>query len=500
MANVRRDFPQWISPVNSFSDAVNILKSKRILTEADAGSHGGPIGGESNVGARHIANMWNNLDSATRDSIVKGTSNQDFDTMMKALPPGSIPLNKLYAAIKQAAEDESMISQMQAKSQGEFDPSNPGKHSILEAAQKPEGAYKRATGKAEYDKFAEMDRVHYGQLVKGMEYELLKMSEISDENLVKAKKKAYSNLIKDPKYYMHLLIANEKDVEKRDKDLRMQPVKEDNKVDKPNAMKVIKKDEGANTKENLGNKEKAKGKPEGVKEMPDKGVIGTEKVLRESLVKQLREEIMDEMIELGTAKKNFSKGQKVETPDGEVGTVQDESPDSTCTVVMDDGTEKHYQANVLKAHEGEQMQEDNQPNIKWPDLKGEWNGMSPEERVQSLKQNRFLGKKPEDTLKAIANLSFDELYNYDTPARKQHGIPPYAALLQGLAFPSKVQEEDKHAALKEKLMNGLKKEAKTAKTGNPTQDQETLRKINRVQGPGKEELKTAFNRGQVIDI
>jgi len=33
MVNVRRDFPQWVSPVNTFKDAVSILKSKRILNE-----------------------------------------------------------------------------------------------------------------------------------------------------------------------------------------------------------------------------------------------------------------------------------------------------------------------------------------------------------------------------------------------------------------------------------------------------------------------------------
>lgn len=34
MTNVRREFPDWISPVNSFQDAVSILKSKRVLNEA----------------------------------------------------------------------------------------------------------------------------------------------------------------------------------------------------------------------------------------------------------------------------------------------------------------------------------------------------------------------------------------------------------------------------------------------------------------------------------
>jgi hypothetical protein len=34
MTNVRREFPDWISPVNSFQDVVSILKSKRVLNEA----------------------------------------------------------------------------------------------------------------------------------------------------------------------------------------------------------------------------------------------------------------------------------------------------------------------------------------------------------------------------------------------------------------------------------------------------------------------------------
>jgi len=38
MVNVRRDFPQWVSSVNSFNDAVSILKSKRILSESHKGN------------------------------------------------------------------------------------------------------------------------------------------------------------------------------------------------------------------------------------------------------------------------------------------------------------------------------------------------------------------------------------------------------------------------------------------------------------------------------
>ena len=34
MRNVRMDFPQYIAPGNSYKDAISILKSKRILSEA----------------------------------------------------------------------------------------------------------------------------------------------------------------------------------------------------------------------------------------------------------------------------------------------------------------------------------------------------------------------------------------------------------------------------------------------------------------------------------
>lgn len=491
--SVRRDFPQWISPVNSFNDAISILKSKRILTESpdnreiwrdafEAAIHNMDLSDESKrvvidaldhvdpmrdygdmspneaaydfaqdvIGAydedmlaQMQANQGVNLNYPGNDSILEDEEEKKrggIDLSPEATRKMIDRLNKQKP--RKEVEPEDSEDEME---RGDFD--DIMRQGLNEAVEKPEGKYKEATGKAEYDKFAEMDRVNYRQLMKGMEYELLKMPEITDENLIKAKKKAYQNLIKNPKAYLDLLVKNEKEIEKRDKDLRMQPVKGDNKVDKPNAMKVIKKDEGSNTQTNLSNRERAKGMPEGVK------------VMKESFVEQLRNYILSEMVEVGSPKTSFNVGEMVKTPKGEVGTVESVSPDNITEIKLESGAVVEYQGNVLKAHEAElKMQEDSQSNIKWPDLKGKWNGMSPDEKLNSLKQNKFLGKQPEETLKALANLSFDELYNYDTPARKQYGIAPYAALLQGFTFPSKVQEEDKHTALKEKLMKGLKKE------------------------------------------
>lgn len=212
---------------------------------------------------------------------------------------------------------------------------------LREAAEKPEGKYKEVTGKGEYDKFAEMDRVDYRQLMKGTEFELLKMPEITDENLVKAKTKAYKALIKNPKAYMHLVTSNANEVEKKDKDLRMQPVKGDNKVDKANAMKVIKKDEGSNTQTNQGNRERAKGMPEGVK------------VIKENAVEKLRKYLLSEMLEVGSPKTTFRMGEMVKTPKGEIGTIEEVSPDNTAKIKLENGSVVEYQGNVLKAHQEE---------------------------------------------------------------------------------------------------------------------------------------------------
>ena len=52
--------------------------------------------------------------------------------------------------------------------------------------------------------------------------------------------------------------------------------------------KELKKDEKANVKDSLSKSESAKGKPKGVKIMPDKGVEGKEKVVKESVEEGLK--------------------------------------------------------------------------------------------------------------------------------------------------------------------------------------------------------------------
>lgn len=351
MVNVRREFPQWISPVNTFTDAVNILKSKRILSEANAGGDRGHIGGETRQTEGHEGNtQWLEAFKDDIDNRIASLSSDEKTKVEKAMEYlGDDGLVEYYGSFllpwaanafmsdveeinkKADEEEDAMIKSAGMSTMHTRRSMSPGSdpEAFEPLNEAVEGRYKEATGKAEYDKFAEMDRVDYRQLTKGTEFELLKMPEITDENYIKAKTKAYKNLIKNPKYYMHLLVAGADKVEKKDKDLRMQPVKKDNMTDKANAMKVIKKDEGSNTQDSLGKKERAKGNPEGVK--------------------MLKEEMMNEF---GTAipepKLEITKGHQVKTPDGRVGIVNEKDQGGTLTIEFEDGSIEDFQQNVVK--------------------------------------------------------------------------------------------------------------------------------------------------------
>lgn len=193
MRNVRMEFPQYVAPSNSYNDAINILKSKRILAEAE----------------------------------------------------------------------------------------------------KPEGVYGHNPN-AEAETSRGIDHLNYYQVYHGIQYELAKMPEITDENYIKARKKVVDTILRDPDAYKQLQLANFKAVKAMDEDLKMKEVKEGNLVDKPNGMKVIKKDAKANTEATLEKKEKKKSKTAGVKEMTmtPKKAKGIAKVMEVPGKETLRESTM----------------------------------------------------------------------------------------------------------------------------------------------------------------------------------------------------------------
>ena len=173
-----------------------------------------------------------------------------------------------------------------------------GKRIISEAA-KPEGVYGHNPN-AETPPVPGIDQLNYYQVYHGIQYELAQMPEITDENYIKARKKVVATILKDPDAYKQLQLANFKAVKAMDEDLKMKEVKENNLTDKPNEMKVIKKDAKGNTEDTLGKKEKKKAKnPKGVQVMTQtpkkaKGIAkvmevpAKEKTLKESTM--LREE------------------------------------------------------------------------------------------------------------------------------------------------------------------------------------------------------------------
>jgi hypothetical protein len=216
---------------------------------------------------------------------------------------------------------------------------------ILSEAKQPEGVYGHNPS-AEVTMYPNFDTVNYTQLIKGMKFELAQMDEITDANMLLAKKTALKKLTKDPMAYRELVVANQNAVTEMDKTLKMKEVKKDDLVDKANGMKVIRKDApaAANISKKFTNKvEKMKQMtqtPKKVKGVEVMEVPGKEKVvaLKEAI---LREFESDSPIE------QISKGARVMTRDKKkVGEVEKIEHD-TATIKLDDGTLEHVQLNVL---------------------------------------------------------------------------------------------------------------------------------------------------------
>lgn len=112
----------------------------------------------------------------------------------------------------------------------------------------------------------------------GLQHELAELGEYTDEALEKAKTTVLKNLAKDANFYSNLLNAEKSPYTFKETE-----------TDKPGMQakadghlkKEAKKDEKANVQDSLGKKEEGSKKPKGVKVMPDKGVTGSEKTIKE---------------------------------------------------------------------------------------------------------------------------------------------------------------------------------------------------------------------------
>ena len=114
----------------------------------------------------------------------------------------------------------------------------------------------------------------------GLAHELDAIGEYTDEALEKAKTTVLKNLAKDANFYSSLLNQDQSPYKFKapETDAPGMQAKADGYL-----KKETKKDEKANVKDNLGKKEEGTTKPKGVKVMPDKGVTGSEKTIKEGL-------------------------------------------------------------------------------------------------------------------------------------------------------------------------------------------------------------------------
>jgi ElaB/YqjD/DUF883 family membrane-anchored ribosome-binding protein len=226
-----------------------------------------------------------------------------------------------------------------------------GKRIISEAA-KPEGVYGHNPN-AETPPAPGIDQLNYYQVYHGIQYELALMPEITDEAYVKARKKVVDTILKDPDAYKQLQLANFKAVKAMDEDLKMKEVKEGNLVDKPNEMRVVKKDAKGNTEDSLGKKERRKAKNgKGITQMTQtpkkaKGIAKVMEVPGKEKVMALREHIMQEMTKLNLENEHFNVGARVKKKDNSlVGEITEWDGD-TATVKTDEGEVHHIQGNIL---------------------------------------------------------------------------------------------------------------------------------------------------------
>lgn len=300
------------------------------------------------------------------------------------------------------------------------------------------------------DMFRVLDRLNPYAVKKALQFELDKKPIDNDDDYFALLKKISKKLQKDPLAYEFTQLANAKKIEKADAKLKMQPVKKDNVVDKPNEMKVIAKDAKANTKSSK--KENKKGNPQGVK-------IMKEAVLAE-LTNSLKKKV--KLAEDNSPMKpkefhEYSVGMDVDTPHGH-GNVCEVS-NGTITVQFEDGTKKDYQMNYLSHIKNNGMGLDHYKDVL--------DGFSFEEKQDSdIKALKAMYEKLSDEDKNEARKSFI------TKLSKQEGKEEEVKKLHGEVdfdgFGAVEAKKDRVKQISHALKELLFKKKKATATATPT--------------------------------
>ena len=291
---VRRDnnLP-FITNLTSYDDAVKILKNKGIVTEADiptrqltgdedadwmgenfnlikkmkdyAGEQGWtfsarrPTDEEDAIGREYMRSQGKELGSIGVDRITGNINVME-------------PNGDFRAILSSDGEELSAYEMDIYENLNESDTKEAKADEAVKAEVKPK--------KVTQPKLKELhiDYANPYEYRHGLAHELHQLDDYSNEALAKAKTIVLKNLAKDANFYSNLLNQQQSPYEFKQTE-----------TDKPGMQakadgylkKEAKKDEKANVKDNLGNKEAGTTKPKGVKIMPDKGVTGTQKTIKE---------------------------------------------------------------------------------------------------------------------------------------------------------------------------------------------------------------------------
>jgi len=226
-----------------------------------------------------------NQTKKVKDLTDKEGQDIDLGNTMDDIPVDQ-SVNKILDVVKKAEQKASQMSEVQTRQMtGDEDADWMGENlneSETKEAKAAEAVKAEVKSKAvkETKKQLNADQVHPYEYRLGIQCELDKMDDYSNESLEKAKTIVLKNLSKDFNYY-----TNEKYAKQSPYTFKQ------TETDKPGMQakadgylkKEAKKDEKANVKDNLGKKEAGTTKPKGVKVMPDKGVTGNQKTIKEGL-------------------------------------------------------------------------------------------------------------------------------------------------------------------------------------------------------------------------
>lgn len=330
----RRQFPQFISPVSSFDDVVSILKGKRLVSENLTKEVSGAMFDAPPTLDEEDEDKIEELDTFSDPVLMRMRAKKDEPIQAPKQDPNK---SKISMLLKKRAELEREMEQVAEPEGGPIADEYGEKLNRIDVAiarlrkQSLQEAHKLDTEQI-------LDRMSPYAVKKGIEVELKKEKVIDHTTLDKVRTKVARKLKKNPKAYEDLVTSNAKAIEKVDKDLETKELKQE-LVDKKNAMVKPKgfKADKPNTK--TSNKENKRGKPKGVKVMPDKGVTGSEKVMKEDVLKNLKSSLIENMMH------TYTKNTEVYTPEGP-GVVKDVKG-GTLTIELENGNLKDFQINII---------------------------------------------------------------------------------------------------------------------------------------------------------